>query len=303
MLYENTFELSPLLPFRLDLTAWALRRRQKNLIDRWDGKTYTRILVVNKTVIQSKVIQVDNKLQTTIKSSRSLKSTQPVVAKTLKKILGLDLNIEEFYKLSKNDINLHLLAKSFTGIRPPRFPTLFEALVNAISCQQVTLDLGILLLNRLSENYGQKFEDTSGIQSAFPQPNDLQYVSEDEIKKLGFSYQKARAIKDLVQSLLFNDTLFSNLENMTNEEIVVFLSKMRGIGRWSSEYVLLRGLGRLDVFPGDDVGAQNNLMRMFHLGSKPNYEQIRTLTKKWQPYSGLVYFHLLLEKLQMKGVI
>jgi DNA-3-methyladenine glycosylase II len=218
-------------------------------------------------------------------------------------MLGLDREIDEFYKLSEKDISLRSLVKSFLGMKPPRFPTLFEALLNAISCQQVTLDLGILLLNRLAEHYGQKFEDEKGIQYAFPRPEDLQYISGEEIKKLGFSYQKARAIKELTQTLLDDSTLFDDLENMTHEEAVVFLSKVRGIGRWSSEYVLLRGLGRLDVFPGDDVGAQKNIQQLLGLNKRPNYEEIKQLTAKWQPYAGLVYFHLLLDKLQKKNLL
>jgi len=62
-------------------------------------------------------------------------------------------------------------------------------------------------------------------------------------------------------------------------------------------------LGRLDTFPGDDIGAQNNLKRIFELDTKPTYEEIKKLTSKWHPYEGLVYFHLLLEKLHLKGVI
>jgi DNA-3-methyladenine glycosylase II len=96
---------------------------------------------------------------------------------------------------------------------------------------------------------------------------------------------------------------FSCLERMKNEEVANYLSTVRGIGRWSTEYVLLRGLGRLDTFPGDDIGAQNNLKRLFNLDNKPDYEQIKRLTSRWQPYQGLVYFHLLLDRLQAKGII
>lgn len=303
MLYEETFNLSPLLPFRLDFTVWTLRRRQKNQIDSWDGATYTRIFVVDNTVIQCKVIQKNNELEVTLKSSNPLKNTQSIIANYLKKMLGLELHIEDFYRLSKNDIHLQPLAKSFTGVKPPRFPFIFEALLNAISCQQVTLDFGILLLNRLAESFGQKFEDENKIQYAFPIPEDLDSASEQDLKKIGFSYQKARAIKDLVQSVLSKDTLFSGLENMTNEEVVIFLSELRGIGRWSSEYVLLRGLGRLNVLPGDDVGAQKNLQQLLKLEARPSYEEIKQLTAKWQPYAGFVYFHLLLDKLQKKKLL
>ena len=93
------------------------------------------------------------------------------------------------------------------------------------------------------------------------------------------------------------------LDGLNNTQAVAYLSRIRGIGRWSAEYVLLRGLGRLDTFPGDDVGAQNNLQRLFHLADKPTYDHIRQLTSPWHPYEGLVYFHLLLDKLRVKGAL
>jgi DNA-3-methyladenine glycosylase II len=67
--------------------------------------------------------------------------------------------------------------------------------------------------------------------------------------------------------------------------------------------VVLRGMGRLDIFPGDDVGAQSNLQRRFHRDTKPGYDEIKELVSRWSPYPGLVYFHLLLGKLRMKGVL
>jgi DNA-3-methyladenine glycosylase II len=90
---------------------------------------------------------------------------------------------------------------------------------------------------------------------------------------------------------------------MNNEEASTYLSPIRGVGRWTAEYVLLRGLGRLDMFPGDDVGAQKNLQRLLHLAEKPSYGTIKAATSAWQPYAGLVYFHLLLDNLSKKGVL
>lgn len=303
MLYEEGFSLTPALPFRLDLTVWTLRRREKNQIDKWDGKTYSRVFAVDNKIILCKVSQTGNLLEVKLKCIYSLNNSKIIIEKFLKQMLGLEINIKEFYQFSKSSKHLEFLAKSFVGMKPPRFPTIFEALINAISCQQVTLDLGILLLNRLSEKFGLKFEDEDEIQYAFPRPIDLTEVSEMEIKKLGYSYQKARAIKELAQVYLNQAEIFSDLENKSNEKIINFLSSLRGIGRWSSEYVLLRGLGRLDVFPGDDVGAQKNLQQLLNLSKRPDYDEIKILTRKWQPYSGLVYFHLLLEKLQTKNLL
>ncbi|GHO72229.1 hypothetical protein KSC_111210 [Ktedonobacter sp. SOSP1-52] len=90
---------------------------------------------------------------------------------------------------------------------------------------------------------------------------------------------------------------------MNNEDVCQAILPLRGVGRWTAEYVLLRGLGRIEAFPGDDVGAQKNLQRIFSLEQRPTYEHIKTLTARWCPYAGFVYFHLLLDRLAQKGLL
>lgn len=76
-----------------------------------------------------------------------------------------------------------------------------------------------------------------------------------------------------------------------------------GIGRWSAEYVLLRGLARYHVLPGDDVGARNNLRHRFGLPEGAGYDAVARLSRRWWPYGGLVYFHLLLDALAARGEV
>jgi DNA-3-methyladenine glycosylase II len=73
------------------------------------------------------------------------------------------------------------------------------------------------------------------------------------------------------------------------------------VGRWSAEYALLRGLGRLEVFPGDDVGARNNLARSLGLDPPLDYSAVQRAVAPWAPYSGLGYLHLLLERVEDAG--
>jgi len=103
-------------------------------------------------------------------------------------MLGLDRDLRPFYALARDDDVIGPLVRKFMGVKPPRFPTIFEALLNAIACQQVSLDVGILLLGRLTEKFGPAF-DTGD--HAFPRPESLASVPVDEVKKLGFTYQKA----------------------------------------------------------------------------------------------------------------
>jgi DNA-3-methyladenine glycosylase II len=79
---------------------------------------------------------------------------------------------------------------------------------------------------------------------------------------------------------------------------VARLCTLRGVGRWTAEYVLLRGLGRLHVFPGDDVGARNNLQRWLGILEPLDYDGVQRVLARWQPFQGLVYLHLLLWGLQ-----
>ena len=64
---------------------------------------------------------------------------------------------------------------------------------------------------------------------------------------------------------------------------------------------MLRGLARYHVLPGDDVGARNNLRRRFGLAEDAGYDAVATLSRRWQPYTGLVYFHLLLDALAARA--
>jgi DNA-3-methyladenine glycosylase II len=79
------------------------------------------------------------------------------------------------------------------------------------------------------------------------------------------------------------------------------LLELRGVGRWTAEYVLLRGLGWLDVFPGDDVGARNRLAKWLHRSEPMDYESVRRTVDRWQPYAGFIYFHMLMESLKATG--
>lgn len=292
-------------PFRLEFTAWLLRRREKNTMDRWDGRSYSRVLMVDGVPVKLTANQAGTakqpQLSVTLQSHESLSLPKcACVQATVQKMLGLVVNVQPFYVLAQQSPELDRLAKRFIGVRPPRFPSVFEALVNAIACQQLSLDVGILLLNRLSETFGAAYPDDGGIVHAFPEPEDLADIPEERFRQLGFSYQKARSIKDLACRMLHEELHLEQLELASNEQALIWLRSIRGVGRWSAEYVLLRGLGRLDMFPGDDIGGQNNIQKLLRLPDRPDYGQLKKLTGIWQPYSGFVYLHLLLGGLYEK---
>lgn len=302
----SSFKLFPYPPFRLDYTVWALRRREHNIIDQWNGHYYTRVFLIHKRPILVTIEQTKKKTKPEIIVSFN----KPVdvmikkeISQLIEKMFGLTCNLQAFYKIALQDRHLKELAIQFMGVKPVRFASLFESLLNAIACQQLSLEVGILLLNRLSQKFGKKYRFNNGIHYAFPSFERIKKCTIENLKSLGFNTHKSQTIIQLASSFSKDRICFDNLITKTNNEIVEFLCQYKGIGRWSAEYTLLRGLGRIDIFPGDDVGARNNLQKLLQLNEKLDYQKIAHITKKWHPYAGLVYYHFLLNKLSEKGLL
>jgi DNA-3-methyladenine glycosylase II len=298
--------LRPRAPFRLDLTVWALRRRGLNEIDAWDGSTYRRVLVLDNTPVEVAVTQKDEAEAPTLlvklkSAGKQQRNARPKVSAALEKMLSLKLDIDPFYALAEGDPALAPLAARFRGLRPPRFASVFECLVNAVALQQLSLAAGLTLLNRLSRTYGACTSASGYRAYAFPEPAQLAAAQPESIRALGFSLRKATTIVAIADTANEGRLDLELLAACDDANVVGTLTEIAGIGRWSAEYTLLRGLGRLHVFPGDDVGARKNLARWLGLAEPLDYAGVQRAVARWHPYAGLVYFHLLLDRLAARG--
>lgn len=307
-------------PFRLDLTALALVRRANNLIDRWQGGTYRRVVPVSEPhgprAVPQFLLQVSD---ATAEGQGSL-THQLLVAATgyldeerlaveaqrvVLHIFGLDQDLTAFYAMAAADERLVHLVADLKGLRPPRYPSLFQALLNAVPCQQVTLVLGLRLLARLAVRYGPslEFAPLDAQEGPLPLPAAAQLAGADpaELGALGFSRAKARTLTELAAELVAGTLDLAELSQKPNQEVADRLQQLFGIGRWTSDYALLRGLGRLDVFPYGDSGARNGLARFMGQAGKPSYDWVAQTVEPWQPFGGFVYLHLLVAGMLRSG--
>lgn len=304
---QFSFELEPVSPFRLDLTAWVLRRRPDNIVDRWDGKHYRRVVVIGEHATEIAAKQNGTadapRVHITLTCDTLPSNAKSSATTALERLLGLSADLTDFYRFASQDRRLMPLMQHFKGLKPPRFLTTYEALVNGITCQQLTLTFGITVLNRLATRFGRTLQTPHGPAYAFPRPADLVDAEPEALRKLAYSRQKARALIELSRGIVDGRIVLENLESMTDETALKYLDDLRGVGRWTSEYVLLRGLGRLHVFPADDVGVRRSLERWLKLEKLLDYETTNRLLARWKPYAGLIYFHLLLNGLMLGGYI
>jgi DNA-3-methyladenine glycosylase II len=302
---QRSFSITPVPPFRLDLTVWALRRRPENAVDRWDGRTYRRILMIDGQAVEVAVRQSggpeEPQLEVDLTGSCLTLRQEELAKVLLERMLGAQKDLKPFYRLATGDPRLQPLVEEFRGLKPPQFPTVFEAVANGIACQQLSLLVGILLLGRLSHEVGVISANSQDAPHAFPDPADFSGVKAQSLKSLGFSANKSLALLDVSSAIRDRRLNLESLFQLDNQVALERLVQLRGVGRWTAEYVLLRGLGRLDIFPGDDVGARNKLTHFLRKKKPLDYDGVRRAVAGWQPYAGFVYFHLLLARINKAG--
>jgi DNA-3-methyladenine glycosylase II len=298
---ELTFTLRPRPPFRLDLTVWALRRRAHNVADRFDNGVWRRILVIGRSPVAIAVTQTRRgsrpEIEVRISSARP-HAVKAEAAAIVTRMLGLQVDLSDFYRLARGDARLRELSERLRGMKPVRYATIFEAFANAIACQLVSLSAGMHVLNRLADAFGVRGEadGAAAPMRSFPAAARVARSNPDALRTLGLSRQKGEYLIGLARMAIDpKDRDFASIEQLAdnNNNAIARLSKIRGVGRWTAEYVMLRGFGRIDIFPGDDVGGRNKLFEWLGASGEPTYDGVVKMLERWHPYGGLIYLHLI----------
>ena len=302
------FELHPIDPFRLDLTVWVLRRQAHNAMDVWNRGTYLRTWHYRGGLLTLRLWQShgpsDPVLEGEIYEGPDDADAIAWAGARLNWILGLDRDRSSLYNaLIVKDAGLAPLMDRYHGFSPPRFDSLYEGLINAVACQQLSLSVGITLLNRLCRLCAG---DTGSTRSILPFPTPQRLLEQDPalLRDIGFSHPKIRSLRAVAQAALDGELNERVWHTQARDLIETRLVQLPGIGRWSAEYVLLRALGHLDVFPGDDVGGRKGLLHWLGAhATAVGYEDTLAHLKPWAPYGGMIYFFMLLRRLEQEGHI
>lgn len=297
------FTIKPTPPFRLDWPVWILRRRANNRMDLWDGCEYRRCLLVGNHPVLISATQTgsaDEPVVRVVATGEGLCSAgRTAIRQVVSRMLGAHVDLSGFYAMAGKDPPLQVLAARFRGMKPPRFTSLFETLVNGISCQQISLVVGLTVMNRLAAACGPSVGHREKM-FAFPEAAAVAKLSVESLRAMGYNRNKSRAILGIAKGLCDGSLDLGGLDAMDDRSAEQFLRELPGIGPWTAQYTLLRGLGRINVFPGGDVGAKNGLQRWLNLESL-TFRQAEKLLDRWHPYGGLIYFHLLLRGIDTGG--
>ena len=216
-----------------------------------------------------------------------------------RRALGTGVDLSAFYAGVASVPWLDRIAIAARGVRPPRYPSLWETVCNAVVYQQVSIHAAAAILRRVIERYAVPVE-TNGVRLfAFPQPRTLLDADPVDLRAAGLSVNKINALKAVGAAIESGDLDESTLEPLSTPDLIAALVAHKGIGPWTGAVVALRGFGRLDVFPMNDSGAEAGLRK---LSGDPNV-RVEPIIAALSPQQGMLYYHLLLGRLNTTGEI
>ncbi len=156
---------------------------------------------------------------------------------------------------------------------------LFIALLSAIVSQQLSVKAADTIWGR----FEALFKD------GLPTAKALLKLSNDKLRSVGLSYQKAGYLKNIATFSIEQTLDYKLLKKKTDDELVDYLVQIKGVGRWTVEMLLMFNLNREDVFPKDDLGIQNGMKKLYNLTSekKALLKEMEAIAEAWRPHRTL----------------
>jgi DNA-3-methyladenine glycosylase II len=171
---------------------------------------------------------------------------------------------------------------------------LFEALVGAVLTQQVNLAFAFSIRAALVAAFGERARIAGREWQAFPTAERVARESESTLRAFRMTAAKAGTIARLARALAEGALDEERLRALGDEEAIDELMRWKGVGRWTAEIALLRGLGRLDVFPAGDLAVVKRLaLRWLGRDQPASEREMRLFSERWRPYRSLALVYAL----------
>lgn len=155
----------------------------------------------------------------------------------------------------------------------------FEALCESIISQQLSV--------KASDTIFRRFKELTELD-----PEKALHIDEAARKAIGLSPQKARYIHDLAEHFVRDRRVFSHLESLGDDEVIIELTQIKGVGVWTAQMFLMFTLTRPDIFAPDDLGLLNAMTKAYGLPAKPTKQEALALAERWIPHRTTACFHL-----------
>jgi DNA-3-methyladenine glycosylase II len=221
-------------------------------------------------------------------------------SETASAILGLNQDVTLYERCAEAERTLRSTAIALRGMRAPRYPDLFETFANVIPFQQLSVEAGMAVVAQLVRRFGQVMTVRGNRFHVFPGAGVIADVRTVSLKQCGMSLRKAQTLRSVARSIASGALTAASIAELPSSEAIDRLTEVSGIGAWSASLVLLRGFGRLDVYPPGDAGVERSLMALMRLRSPASLARI---VDRFGDCRGQLYFYGIASRALEAGLI
>ena len=292
------FDIKPVPPFSFDLSAGIFSEGDER-IQRYESGTYWQVIRPNGKLVlfslRSTGTVDEPELSVNLMPDEDLSGDDVRKAgEIVGALFNMNLDLLPFYETVKGDRVMTKITQRLRGLRNPSTATVFEALVDSIIEQQISLKVAWSLERRLIETFGDILHLGEKTYFAFPEPEKLAGAAVEELRGCGLSTRKSEYIRDLSQLIQKGLDLEKFKDYKDQEKIIDELSQIRGVGVWTAELVMVRGMSKLDAIPADDLGLRRCISHYYCADRKITGDRARRVAEAWKGWRGLASFYLIM---------
>lgn len=290
---DMRFYIEPKPPFNFDLVASLYARFPTQCVDIYSEGEYRRVLKINNKNHLVRISSIGSVKKPKLEVMINPKGDEKTIKKVAKWIVGADDDVDKFYKIGFKDEKFTQVINNLYGLRAPKTPTVFEALIIAISEQQIALPVAIAIRKRLVEKYGDSISINGEKYFAFPTAEQLAKAKPKDIRELKFSTRKAEYIIGVSKMVTKGDINLEKMKSWGVDKILEELTKIKGLGFWTVEYMMCRGMGRYDALPANDMGLRASVTKYLDKKDRVSEKEVRKLLKPFGSHKGYAAFYLI----------
>jgi len=209
---------------------------------------------------------------------------------------GLDDDAEGLHASMASDRDMTPLLERFGELRIVRAPDLYEALLVAVIGQQVSVRAAQSIRRRLMQSLGTRvIVDNAPDQEdhyLYPTAKQLIEAGDLGLRKQGLSRQKSTYLLEIARCAATGELDREAFTTLSDEEALKRLCEIKGVGRWTAEIVLMRGLGRNDIFAAGDLGLQVAMQELRGMRKRPSEKALRKIAERWKGWRSYAAFYL-----------
>lgn len=283
-------------PFDLNLSFRAFLLSQTAQMAFPDSELYAVCFLEGKVPCACLLQQEEETLTANICRSEQLALTKEAVLAKIRSLFPGDEQYGLWKQILTSERHLAKVMQRWNGYRIVQSPRLFPIFVLMISCQQVNMKFALELVRDMSVRFGETIKTPLGPVATMPLADRVVQCSPKRLREMRYSLRKAEYLVDVAKKCASGEWSLEQWSSDDNEAIIEELTRLRGIGRWTAEWILLLGLGRLDSIPAGDLGIRRVVSETFFGGELKTEKEVRKYATRWGGVAGWVAYTLLTER-------